>query len=173
MKEDDALPPKPRFRQSLQSILQNGKKLLRLVDELLDLAKVESHQIKLYEEEVVLRSFCESIFMTYQDAAHRQRINYQFDYRLNEDDHLLTDPRRLEKILNNLLGNAFKYTPNGSNILLSIFIRQEKVYFEIKDTGRGILPEDIPYIFDRYFNPEIQTYPLVRGVELDYLYQWN
>ena len=151
MKNDEALPVKPSFRQSLQSILQNGKKLLNLVDEMLDLAKLESNEVKLHEETVDLFHFCNSVYLSFQAAAERKHMDYELDYQLEKGYGIVTDPRRLERILNNLLSNAFKFTETRGKVSMAVFLKDDKVNFEIKDTGRGIPPEDIPHVFDRFF----------------------
>ncbi|MCG8331258.1 MAG: ATP-binding protein [Chitinophagales bacterium] len=151
LEQDEAVSNFPRIRQSLRAIQQNGKKLLRLVDEMLDLAKIESRQIKLIEEKVHLQSFCNTIYSSFEAAAQLKRIQFQLDYQINSNYHLLTDPRRLEKIINNLLGNAFKFTPEQGTISFRVFSEKEKILFEVEDTGQGIPTEDLPRIFDRFF----------------------
>ena len=151
LEENESVPKVPLVRQSINAILQNGKKLLNLVDEMMDLAKIESHQIKLNEEKVALQIFCKNLFSSYQAAAKRKNIQFELQYQMPANYSLLTDPRRLEKILNNLLGNAFKFTEEKGSIYFSIYSNEQKAHFEVKDTGRGIPKEDLPYIFDRYF----------------------
>ena len=134
--QDDTIPKFPKLKQSLQSILQNGKKLLNLVDEMLDLAKIESHQIKLYEEKVNLQVLVESIYTSYQAATQGgEKVQFQWNYQIPPGFQLLTDPRRLEKILNNLLSNAFKFTEEGI-ITFRIYIKQDELYFEVTDSGK-------------------------------------
>ena len=154
IEQDKVLSETPRIRQTLRSVLQNGKKMLNLVDEMLDLARVESNQIKLHEEEVMLYPYCESIFMSYQAAAQHKHIKYQLNYHADQDYCLITDPRRLEKILNNLIGNAFKFTADNGAISFEVSLKQNEVWFEVQDSGRGIPADDLPHIFDRYFQSQ-------------------
>ena len=163
IQQDVAVPQIPRIRQSLQSILQNGKKLLNLVDEMLDLARIESHQIKLHEQDIALYPLCKSIYTAYQAAAQRKQIYYELNYQLDPDMSLITDPKRLEKILSNLLGNAFKFTTQGETISFNVFSEQAMICFQIKDTGRGIPPEDLPHIFDRYFQSKQEALSISTG----------
>ena len=154
LEQDEAISKFPWIKQSLRAIQQNGKKLLRLVDEMLDLAKIESQQINLIEEKVHLQSFCKTIYSSFKAAAQLKHIQFHLNYQIEKDYHLLTDPRRLEKIINNLLGNAFKFTPEQGTIAFHVFSEKHKILFEIKDTGQGIPTEDIPRIFDRFFQSD-------------------
>ena len=163
IQQDVAVLQIPRIKQSIQSILQNGKKLLSLVDEMLDLARIESHQIKLHEQDIALYPFCESIYTAYQAAAQRKQIQYELNYQTDPDMSLTTDPGRLEKILSNLLSNAFKFTSPNESVSFSIFSEQERMHFEVKDTGRGIPSEDLPHIFDRYFQSKQEVLAMSTG----------
>lgn len=162
MEKDSGLQKKPVVKQSIQSILQNSRKLLRLVDEMLDLARLDSNQVVLNEEELILFSTCEAVFQSYQAAAQQKKLQYQFEYQLPRNYHLVTDPGRLEKILNNLIGNALKFTGTGS-VIFTVAEHQDKIIFEVKDTGRGIPPEDLPHIFDRYFQSKQEALSTSNG----------
>jgi signal transduction histidine kinase/CheY-like chemotaxis protein len=163
MKNDEALPQKANFKQGLKSILQNGKKLLNLVDEMLDLAKLESNEVKLHEEPLDLFRFCKSAYSSFQAAAERQQIEYELNYQPDQDYAITTDPRRLERILNNLLSNAFKFTEAKGKVSLAVYLKDETVCFEVKDTGRGIPPEDLPHVFDRFFQSKQAALVMTTG----------
>jgi signal transduction histidine kinase/DNA-binding response OmpR family regulator len=151
LKGEDEFKRKPRIRESLQSILLNGKKLLNLVDEMMDLARIESRQVRLREAQIELYPYCEKIFQAYRADSVRKNIRYELNYQIGASSQLVTDPGRLEKILSNLLSNAFKFTPEQGAITFRVYADQDRVYFEVKDNGRGIPAEDLPHIFDRYF----------------------
>ncbi len=151
LSEEDAVRQDNKLSKAIHSIAQNGKKLLRLVDEIMDLARLESNTIKLHEEAIPVIEFAQAIFDSYLPEAQRKKLNLEFEHQLNKDFELLIDPNRLEKVLNNLLSNALKFTAPGDSITLSIFEQKEQIIFEIADTGRGIPEEDLPHIFDRYF----------------------
>ena len=161
--QDDSIPKVPKLKSSLHSILQNGKKLLNLVDEIMDLTKLESNQIKLYEEKLGLKPWCDSIYSSYQAAAKQKRIEFLLDYALDNNYAFLTDPRRLEKILNNLLSNAFKFTTENGAINFNVRLKQQKIYFIVEDSGRGIPPDDLPHVFDRYFQSKQENLTKTTG----------
>lgn len=151
VKKDSALS------QAIRGIYQNGKKLLHLVEEMLDLARIEARQIQLKESPLPLFPFCKEIFGAFQSKAKLQQIEYQLKYQLPDEYVLLVDHRRLEKILNNLLSNAMKFTPKGGRIALRIYQEQQQIYFEVQDSGRGIPEEDLPHIFERFFQSNRET----------------
>ena len=91
-----------------------------------------------------------------------KNIDYQFDFMPSESVSILLDQNKIEKIINNLLANAIKFTPKNGQVRISFEISNSKasdtyLYIKVKDSGRGIPQEDIPYIFDRYFQSKNNT----------------
>ena len=158
MAEEEVIKSQLSLQKSVKTISQNGKKLLRLVDEMMDLARLESNKIKIHEENVPLFEFCNNIFESYLIAAQRKKLDFQFNYGLSKDLYLQTDPKRLEKVLDNLINNALKFVDIGGQISLTIAEEQSSILIKVLDNGRGIPKEDLPHVFDRFFqskNPDL------------------
>lgn len=139
------------LKKIVQTISQNSRKLLHLVEEMLDLARLESQRIQLHEAPIPLFIFCKQLFEAYQFLASHKQIDYRFDYNLEPSFTLLADPHRLEKIINNLLSNALKFTNQGDQVTMKVEKTEDNVVFLVSDTGRGIPKEDLPHIFERFF----------------------
>ena len=155
--EEDYVKEKSAFHKAVVTIGKNSKKLLRLIDEILDLARLESKTVKLHEEIIPVVEFTQSIFDAYSLEAQHKKLQFELIAEIEEQMELLVDPNRLEKILNNLLSNALKFTAPGDNIQLRISKKQEQVIFEVADTGRGIPAEDLPHVFERFFQSKNQN----------------
>ena len=153
----------PTTKEYLRNIQRNALRLLNLVEELLDLSKMESSSLQLEESPTALRPFLGRLLANFEPYAQHRRIHLSFDYQYSEDLILLLDLRKWEKIINNLVGNAFKYTPEGGNIKLSIRTADEKLLLQVADDGQGIHPDDLPYIFDRYYQSSIYHHSLQGG----------
>lgn len=150
-------------KEYLRNIQRNALRLLNLVEELLDLSKMESSSLQLEESPTALKPFLGRLLANFEPYAQHRRIHLSFDYQCSEDLILLLDLRKWEKIINNLVGNAFKYTPEGGNIKLSIRPADEKLLLQVADDGQGIHPDDLPYIFDRYYQSSIYHHSLQGG----------
>jgi signal transduction histidine kinase/DNA-binding response OmpR family regulator len=140
-----------RIGRSLHLVLKNAGKLGKLVEELLELSGLEANKDKLKEVPTPLAPFCRQLFSAYESGAALKQIECRFHTELAEDAHFLADRKRLEKIINNLLSNALKFTPKGGTIQMRLHLDEEQLLIEVEDTGRGIPAEDLPYLFDRYF----------------------
>jgi signal transduction histidine kinase/DNA-binding response OmpR family regulator/ligand-binding sensor domain-containing protein len=135
----------------LSTAEQNGHKLLKLVNEILDLNKLEAGKLALKEETVHFYSFVKRLTSNFMSYAESTNVSFLFDYQLERDIHLLLDKHKLETILNNLLSNAFKFTTKDGKIQVEILEKINNIQIIVKDTGRGIHPEDLPNVFDRFY----------------------
>lgn len=135
----------------LVSIKNNANNLLYLVEELIDLSRFENKQIELEEQPVHLKQFTERIFAMYESYAQIQNIHYEFSYYAADSLIIPIDCSKVEKILNNLLSNAFKFVSEHGKIELIIIEKENDIQIQVKDDGEGIEPEHLTKIFDRYF----------------------
>ncbi|WP_207420919.1 hybrid sensor histidine kinase/response regulator transcription factor [Desertivirga brevis] len=147
----------PERKHQLQMIHRNARRLLNLVNQLLDFRKMEERELRLYLRMGDLIDFIKDTFFSFTDIADKKHIRFTFksdiDSLNSEFDH-----DKIERILFNLLSNAFKFTQNEGEISLEIHSKQEadQVLLEIRviDTGIGIQPEKKDKIFDRFFQNE-------------------
>lgn len=131
-------------------IMRNAKRVLRLIDELMDLRKIEKHQMQLTYKKVALVPFIEDICDTFAQAVADKNQNLEFIYS-DADIKADIDATNLDKILMNLFSNAVKFTPQGGEIKIYLDSDQENAIIKVIDTGVGISNEDKIKIFDRFF----------------------
>jgi DNA-binding response OmpR family regulator/nitrogen-specific signal transduction histidine kinase len=138
-------------RNSMLLIQRNAGRLLNLVEELLDLSKMEANKLVLAEKPVQLYLFLARIMASFLPYAEHRRVALKLKYNCPNNLALMMDEQKWEKILNNLLNNALKFTPGGGSITMETDMREGDLVLTVKDTGTGIHPDDLPYIFDRYY----------------------
>lgn len=141
----------PGIYNKLLSIYKNGRVLRDLVNQLLDFRKQEQGHMKLKVREQNLIDFLYENYLLYVEYASNRQINFLFE---TDIDSVIVwiDANQMQKVANNLLSNAFKYTPDGGEIIIRIYAPQkDQVSFEIQDTGKGIHPQDIEHIFERFY----------------------
>ncbi|MBL6445360.1 tetratricopeptide repeat protein [Fulvivirga sp. 29W222] len=149
--------------QELNFISNNTSKLQSLVDDILQLSKLESHKIEVKSENVAIASLLTRIFSNFSSMAVYLEITYESDIDFLPDDYLRIDAPKLEKVLNNLISNALKYTLSGGCIQMKAYKQCDLLCIQVKDTGKGIIEEDLPYIFDPYFQSKQPDAPMQGG----------
>ena len=141
----------------------NANKLLQLVNELLNLTKLESGKLELKETAVVLYPLMQRIVASFESYSQREGIQFILQYAPDQYLQLLLDVKKMEKIVNNLLANAFKFTPRGGNINVLVEDSGNGILLQVSDNGRGIHPEDLPHVFDRFFQSKRKDAPTEGG----------
>ncbi len=132
------------------TIYKNARRLMNLIDQLMDFRKSELGQLKLNAAPCEMVSFINEIYLSFALAASQNNIIYTFDSKEEKIDCYF-DRSFLEKITFNLLSNAFKFTPAGGTIGIQLYIEDKWIRLEVKDTGKGIPPEKISLIFERFY----------------------
>jgi signal transduction histidine kinase len=135
-------------RNLLQTIQTSSKRMSEMIDDVLTLGRAESGVLKLSLGPTNLRELCNRVVSEFRIAQGRQHI-ITLDDRFDRPEALM-DERLLRHILNNLLSNAVKYSPQGSEVTLSLERRDDSVAIEIQDRGIGIPPEDQPRMFESF-----------------------
>lgn len=140
----------PGIQQKLSYVYKNGQRLLHIVNQLLDFRKAESGTLPINIVSGPVESMSMNVFNLFKENARKRDINFHFSSDL-KDELLPVDRMYLETILMNLLSNAFKFTPDGGEISLSLW-KKETVYgFTIRDNGIGIPIEKLSRIFERFY----------------------
>ncbi|HJV68993.1 sensor histidine kinase [Ideonella sp.] len=143
----------PAQRRHVDNIARSGKHLLELIEDLLDLARIEAGRFELAPQRVVLREAIDGVMEMIALRARDQGVQLEQAIAPGTPDTLVCDPRRLRQVLINLLGNAVKFAP-GEQVRLQVSSSsndgREAVRFEVSDTGRGIAPEHQERIFQPF-----------------------
>lgn len=137
-------------QQKLSYVYRNGRKLLHLVNQLLDFRKAESGALPIHVAMNDVDELAGNVFAMFRENAQKRNITYQFHSDLNGSP-LPIDKTYVEMMLTNLLSNAFKFTPNGGEITFSLWKKEHSFGFSIKDSGIGIPPEKLSRIFERFY----------------------
>lgn len=134
----------PRYKEYAQDINEAGLHLLNLINDILDLSKIEAEKDELYEEALDVPSEIDSALSLVRQRAEKNNITIEL--KIEEDiPDLEADERKLKQILVNLLTNAIKFTKPGGTVTVSAWCRPDSGFvFQIVDTGIGIAPKDIP-----------------------------
>lgn len=135
-------------------IRRNAQGLMRLVEEILDISRLDEHKDALKEDHIALLPFIESVFSTFSSQFSHQHLSYTIHHDFNQELWIAVDAGKLEKVLNNFLSNALKNTPRGGNIGLGVIETDDTLEIKVSDTGRGIHPKDVPFIFDRFYQSQ-------------------
>jgi len=140
-------------------IEENSQALLRLIDDIIDVAKIEANELKIRKEACSLRDVLSELELTYNNFLRRkQKPNLEIVFHIPEEDHhdtIFTDAYRLKQILNNLFINALKYSEVGHIEIGYTILNESKLRFFVSDTGSGIPPTRLKNIFKRFnYNDE-------------------
>lgn len=150
-KESRELPK--RIQKELEPALRSGRRLHRLVGQLLDLARMESENLKISASLNDLAEFINKIASAFESLAENEGVSLTIN--LTDAPCLIYyDPEQLEKVLTNLLSNAIKYTPKGGSVNVELHENDDDITIRIKDSGIGIGEGDLPHIFDRFYQAD-------------------
>ena len=138
-------------QESVASVEESGRYLLSLINDILDLSKIEAGMLQLDIQEAAVRDVVESSLRFVREAAHRKKITLESSYR-QEILYLHVDARRLKQILVNLLANSVKFTPEGGHITIEVSqpIDRHQIRFSVQDNGIGIDEKDLPKLFKSF-----------------------
>ncbi|MHA1566250.1 MAG: PAS domain S-box protein [Alphaproteobacteria bacterium] len=139
-----------KYAEYAHDIHASGEHLLSLINDILDLSKVESGMDELMEEDIEVAELVNAVVMLVTGRAHKASVNLQLD--INQDvPPIHADERKLKQILLNLLSNAIKFTNQGGQVTIKTWCDPSgRHIFRVTDTGIGITPDDIPKAFEKF-----------------------
>jgi len=135
--------------QTLRTMQINGRRLLKMINNLLDLAKVESQQFEVHRRPIDLTRLVDEVIEGARPLAERKGLFLRSE-GLEDYAEFVADPDALEKVLVNLVGNALKFTERGGISLIASAGREGGVHLRVRDTGIGLPPGQVERIFDRF-----------------------
>ena len=142
-------------RRFLEVVKSNTERLNLLVNDLLDISRIEAGRVSLSPEALDLRTLIEEVLAEQERIAREEDRPMTFEAQLPPDLPLVYgDPERVRQIVENLVENAYRYTPEGGHVWVRAHVEGDKVQVDVQDTGIGIPPEEQPRVFERFYRGE-------------------
>lgn len=138
-------------REQLQVVERNTNRMLRLINQILDFRKIQNRKMKMQVQRINVVAFTRKIMENFESVAEEHQIDFLFETE-KEELYLWVDVDKFEKIVFNLLSNAFKYTPNGKMITVLVREDEETVSVGVEDQGIGIADNKKKSLFVRFEN---------------------
>lgn len=153
IKKDHTLSSSAKSKLSL--IQQNANKITHLINQLLDISKLEAGSMKMAVSRGELKPFMEECFRSFQPLVDAKKIDFSCLLDIPDTEYVF-DFEKLEKIIHNLLSNAVKFTPEEGSISITVKVLPDKaeaqrMLLDVQDSGAGIPAEKLPHIFDRFY----------------------
>ncbi len=155
LSRDKSLTPKQR--DGIGVIHRSGEYLLTLINDVLDLAKIEAGRVELLPTEIRLDDLLQGVVDLFKMRTEQKGITFHYEALSHLPMGIHADEKRLRQVLINLLGNSVKFTPQGS-VTLKVGYHNEKIRFQIEDTGIGIATTDLARIFQPFQQAGDGTY---------------
>jgi signal transduction histidine kinase len=156
----------PKQREICSTLGKQAQTLTRLVKRLLDISRFEAGGGKLERRQVDLDRFLHSFETSFQVLALQREISFRVVRGDDLPSHVLWDEDRINEVLGNLLSNAFKFTDRGGTVELGVEGVGQVVAITVRDSGVGISAEQLPHIFEKFFQASNQAYAAAKGTGL-------
>ncbi|MGX1193183.1 ATP-binding protein [Metabacillus sp. SLBN-84] len=150
---DDIASSDEEKKEIAQVIYDESLRMGRLVNDLLDLARMEAGHITLNLESISIYEFIEKINRKFQGLAREKDITLTSSFALDEPEFVL-DPDKIEQVLTNLVDNAIRHTLEGGTVEMAVQSVAAGIKVDVKDTGTGIVEEDLPFVFERFYKAD-------------------
>lgn len=138
------------LRRALEVIERNARSQARLIEDLLDIARISSGQVRLERQRFELNAVMDSALETARPACEAKGIQLLKQVDSDAPGFIAGDPSRLQQVIWNLLSNATKFTPRGGRVVVALSRTETEIELSVTDTGMGIKDSFLPYVFDRF-----------------------
>ncbi len=149
----DGTIPQEEYPQYIDIVLNETRRMVTLVNDLLDLARIESGTIKLNFEVFDINELIRRTLLTFEARLNENEMEMEVRFA-QEQCSVFADPAQIGQVLRNLIDNAIKYSPKGRALQISTYSMRKTVYVTVRDNGIGIPQEDVPHVFDRFYKVE-------------------
>lgn len=150
--QDGTIPPE-NYPEYIEIVLNETRRMVTLVNDLLDLARIESGTIQLNFEVFDVNELIRRTLLTFEARLIENEMEMEVHFA-QEQCAVYADPTQIGQVLRNLIDNAIKYSPKGRSLSVSTYSMRKTVYVTVRDTGIGIPQEDVPHVFDRFYKVE-------------------
>ncbi|WP_066632903.1 sensor histidine kinase [Labilibacter marinus] len=158
--------PQPLQQEYIQVVENSGKRMLSIIEELVDISKIEAGLVEVHAKAVKLNQILDGIFNFFHLTAKSKKLEFNLHKGLNDlEAHILMDTVKVEQILMNLIKNAMKFTKEGG-VKFGYDMDDAKLMFYVTDTGIGISEEAMKVIFERFRKVEDHTLAYEEGIGL-------
>lgn len=156
----------PKQKEILATIGKQAQTLTRLIKRLLDISRFEASGGKIEVRQVDLQRFLRTLESSFSVLANQRAIAFSVNHGVGLPAKVSWDEDRINEVLGNLLSNAFKFTPRGGKVALQVAAPDNKVVITVSDTGAGIEAEQLPHIFDKFYQANNQAQAATKGTGL-------
>ena len=146
----------PSIDEMTTMLEQNGLRLLKLIDDLLDLVRFDTGHADINRQATPISAHIEGLLRSLRHLAEQDRVALLWECN-SEHESILIDRDKFDKILLNLVINAIKFTPSGGSIEVKVGVNSERLQLSVEDTGVGIPPEVLPRIFERFWQVDTSS----------------
>lgn len=150
--EDGTIPPEEQAHY-LHIVITENKRMSDMVNDLLDLARIESGQTVFKPERFDIHDLIVRTLITFEARITGKELDVSVDF-VQDRLYVWADQNQIAQVIRNLVDNAIKFTPDHGKLLVSTSANRRIVAVRIQDSGQGIAPEDVPHVFDRFYKGE-------------------
>lgn len=151
---DDMATTEEEMKEMAKIIYDESLRMGRLVNELLDLARMESGHAVLEKEKVPIDAYLERITTKFQGLATDNNVHLVYNPSNNAHDYVYMDPDKIEQVLTNLIDNAIRHTAEDGTVTVSYNMKADNITISVTDNGAGIPEEDLPFVFERFYKAD-------------------
>ena len=155
----DGTIPEENYPEYIGIVLNETRRMVTLVNDLLDLARIESGTIQLHFEVFDINELIRRTLLTFEARLVENEMEMEVRFA-QEQCSVYADPAQIGQVLRNLIDNAIKYSPKGRALFVSTYSMRKTVYVTVRDNGIGIPQEDVPHVFDRFYKVEKAHTPM-------------